>query len=228
MLLPEFLSTSASYDRMVQLVIQAQVQLQTGLIPECSTQMPGQPFSPTGLRCLYAGCKMDLKAKRVLCRYKQRNYQSNFICEHCLACKHIPGYSYADFRQNAGWLATLESETVYRGRGLENPFLGLPGWSRQSCFPDMMHTLFHAGFASHVIGSMLKELCWAGRFGSGSIDDMLVEAHSDFVVWSGNTSVFRDRDRYNIKVFTALKLHMVLTIRTRGYPANSSAPRSGP
>lgn len=132
LMLPVFLSTRKSYACMVQLLLLAQSQLETGNIPDGYPEFPGQHFA-RGLKVLFAGCKMDLKAKRDLCQYWKRNYQSNFICEYCLASKMLIHQSYADYRTAPPLVAYLRDRSCLQSHKSSEPISRHPRMESASC-----------------------------------------------------------------------------------------------
>ena len=192
---PVQLATRKTHEQMVALCCSQVELVMTGRMPG------GGLISQEGHLFMFAGNKFDSKAKQQLNRFP-RNYQCNLMCELDLASKHMPGCRYGDHRESAGWRSTRVSTDEYKRAGGSSPFLQMPGWSLQLSLPDGMHILFHNGWASHIVGSCLKERCREGAFSSATLEEQLLDAHACFLSWLSSQDHARNDDRHFIQPFS--------------------------
>ena len=146
-----------------------------GKWPECDHL--GNPWPPGTFRCKQSGkilaglyraafvfLKADLK-QRVQCFGLSRWYRCNFCCERCFAHQNVAGLSPADFRDSAGWLATVLKHDFFDLRNPElQQLMQYVHWFRVPGFlylfsvvDDLMHHLY-LGSARDLCASIIINL----------------------------------------------------------------------
>ena len=109
----------------------------------------------------YTGWKGDRKERKNL-HHLHRNYNSTFICEHCLAVAPYkkctcPELSYADMSQTALWRQTVMTHADFMRTAVKpSPFACIPGFHLGTLWEDLMHTV-HLGIGKDLVGSILGE-----------------------------------------------------------------------
>ena len=112
----------ATHDDVGTLIAYVQQVLMTGMYPD--TQWNGSPWPKNsveagragkpfagGWRAYFAAFKSDLEA-RALVHKMVRYWNSNSICEHCLASK-LPQLSYGDFTDGAAYMQYMLSHDEF-------------------------------------------------------------------------------------------------------------------
>ena len=121
-------------------------------------RMAGQPLAGPW-RGAFVGTKHDLKARAAEHRL-HRHYGANFICDLCLACKHIRPLWFTDFGSEAPWRGTLFSHERYLQTtplADRSPWCAMPGFHNSRMLFDVMHTM-HLGTDKVFIASALLAL----------------------------------------------------------------------
>ena len=112
------------------------------------------------------GTQSDIKEKVKVNRYT-RNWQANFFCERCLACRHIPHSSGYDFSDMATWRHMITTHPMYLAttpEWLRSPWCQLRSWTIFRQRDDLLHVCW-LGFGKDVAGQLLYDL--ACRTGGG-------------------------------------------------------------
>eukprot|EP00969_Alexandrium_andersonii_P208406 9204759-Alexandrium_andersonii.AAC.1 len=87
----------------------------------------------------------------------RRWHSCNYICDGCMACKHLdgpPALNYRNFAPNAGHLATLVDHEAYLLTEGSSPWLRVPGWRLEMAWSDLMH-IVHLGIAGGLVSNTI-------------------------------------------------------------------------
>lgn len=124
--------------------------------------LAGKPFAG-GWRFTFGGWQGDLKDKVRTHRF-QRNYQSNFMCERCLCCKHLREGNPYDFSVLANWLKMLVTHAAYlRSNEPKSPWIRVRSWTIFRNRDDLLHMEFQ-GFIRDVAAQLIWDLAWDMSF----------------------------------------------------------------
>ena len=128
----------ATHDDVGTLIAYVQQVLMTGMYPD--TQWNGSPWPKNsragkpfagGWRAYFAAFKSNLEA-RALVHKMVRYWNSNSICEHCLASK-LPQLSYGDFTDGAAYMQYMLSHDEFlelNPADRQSTWTAVPGWTK--------------------------------------------------------------------------------------------------
>ena len=131
------------------------------------------------------GTQADIKEKVKMNRYS-RNWQCNFFCEKCLACRHLPNIGGYDFTHQATWRHMMTSHQNYLAttpEWLRSPWCEQHSWSIYRQRDDLLHLVW-LGFAKDVSGQLLYDFAIARP---GDMTNNLQALYREMRAW------FRDR-----------------------------------
>lgn len=134
-----------------------------------------------GWRATFFGWQGDMKERVKMHRFT-RNWQSNFMCERCLATKHLPETTPYDFGSGAAWRKTEVSHRTYVALTPEpqlSPWIAVRGWRLDRCSDDLLHTVW-LGVGKDLGGQMLFELAMSEY---RAVQPGLDALHKECVAW---------------------------------------------
>lgn len=152
----------------------------------------GTPVMRSGVRLAFVGMTGDLD-------YFAKDFEMpwSFLSDQCCWCCEArmsgPLHNFGDASLTASWTNTarsLESYIEYvvgEGSGMLNPLLGIPGWSNDNLYEDVLHA-DALGVRAQANGSTIHQLAHLGTWGefptAGSWDSrlniVLTRAYNDF------------------------------------------------
>ncbi|CAK9103686.1 Uncharacterized protein SCF082_LOCUS48423 [Durusdinium trenchii] len=107
-------------------------------------------------RFAFGAFKADLEA-RVQVHQLARNWQSDSICEHCLANKLPNQMVYTNFSDRAGYMEYMLSHKEFlllNPPNKQSAWVDVPGWAKDRNVEDMLH-MVHQGVGSVVVASLI-------------------------------------------------------------------------
>jgi hypothetical protein len=140
----------------------------------------GTPLAQ-GWRAAFWGWQGDIKEKVKQHKFA-RNWQCNFLCERCLACRHLPCGNAYNFNDDALWRQLEVDHAQYlrsTPAGILSPWVRIPGWRLDRNCDDLLHMVW-LGFAKDLIGQLLFELA---SLHPGCIEDGLLDLTKDCRTW---------------------------------------------
>jgi hypothetical protein len=117
----------------------------------------GQPLAG-GWRCAYYGNQADCKEK-VKQHMLSRHWQCNFMCDRCLAARHIEAVNPYNFSPDAGWMSLLVDHWMYlrsTDQDSLSPWAQVPGWRADRLLDDLLHNMW-LGWGKDLVGQVLFE-----------------------------------------------------------------------
>ena len=154
-----------------------------------SATVAGSPIVDDGhgrpaLFGVFVGTQGDLKEKVAQCMYV-RNYNANFLCEHCMATRHQLHTNAYDFGPQASWMFTLIAHAYYVAMQTNksiSPWVKLRSWSILRWMWDLLHLIW-LGFGKDLIGTELIIQAKERRTPDLSINDCLMALYNEYVHW---------------------------------------------
>ena len=126
------------------------------------------------LRMAFVGVKSDLQYDKQTFGF--HSYDQRELCKDCFAVKYGEGCLYTEVGPDAAWRASSRTDEQYfASKPSREPLTEIPGWTLKLHRGDPMHMIY-LGFALHLLGSCLLELCRSGKYGPGSLDKQLARA----------------------------------------------------
>ena len=126
------------------------------------------------LRMAFVGVKSDLQYDKQTFGF--HSYDQRELCKDCFAVKYGEGCLYTEVGPDAAWRASSRTDEQYfASRPNREPLTEIPGWTLKLHRGDPMHMIY-LGFALHLLGSCLLELCRSCKYGPGALDKQLARA----------------------------------------------------